>query len=239
MDTAFEKALHQYAQTKPHRKRPTPMQYRARYGWLLRFAPNQAARILDIGCGAGEIIEFFLQNGYQNVWGVDASESEVALARQRIGDRAHLLDANSFLTENDEPFDLVIMNAVIEHFPLEAAHRVLNSISLHLSAEGRLVIRTINCANPLSLYRRYVDITHVIGFTPESITQLLLLSGLEVEGVYAGNAFKKSLSASLSRSLHGCYEFGLRLLMRSWGIQRFPETLNPDMIAVARQPGKC
>ena len=237
MDTAFEKALHYYAQTKPHRKRPTPAQYRARYGWLLRFAPDKAARILDVGCGAGEVIEFFLQNGYKNVWGVDVSETEIHLAQQRIGDRALLVDANKFLEETDAPFDLVIMNAVIEHFPLEAAHRLLDSIGRHLSADGRLVVRTLNCANPLSLYRRYVDVTHTTGFTPESITQLLLLSGLEVEGVYAGNAFKKNLGALMSRALHRCYEFGLRLLMRSWGIQRFPETLNPDMIAVAHRSG--
>jgi 2-polyprenyl-3-methyl-5-hydroxy-6-metoxy-1,4-benzoquinol methylase len=237
MDTAFEKALHYYAQTKPHRKRPTPAQYRARFGWLLRFAPDKAARILDIGCGAGEIIEFFLQNGYKNVWGVDVSETEIHLAQQRVGDRALLADANKFLGETDAPFDLVIMNAVIEHFPLEDAHRVLDSIGRHLTANGRLVIRTLNCANPLSLYRRYADLTHTIGFTPESITQLLLLSGLEVEGVYAGNAFKKNLGALLSRMLHRCYEFGFKLLMRSWGIQRFPETLNPDMLAIARRSG--
>lgn len=237
MDTAFEKALQYYAQTKPHRKRPTPAQYRARFGWLFHFAPEKAGRILDVGCGAGEAIEFLLQNGYKNVWGVDVSETEIGLAQQRVGNRAILIDANKFLEETDAPFDLVIMNAVIEHFPLDDAYRILESIGRHLSADGRLVIRTLNCANPLSLYRRYVDLTHTMGFTPESITQLLLLSGLEVEGVYAGNAFKRNVGGLLSRMLHRCYEFGFKLLMRSWGIQRFPETLNPDMLAVARRSG--
>jgi len=233
----FEEALRLYSETKPHRRRPSARECEKRYRFLLNLVPDTNANILDIGCGAGELINFFLSKGYQSVRGVDISETEINIAQERVGERAILSDANDFLKNCNQSFDLVCMFAVIEHFPIESAWELLKNIANHLNPEGYLVLRTLNCANPLSLYRRYNDITHRVGYTPESITQLLMLSGFEVVRICAGNELKRGIVAAAARALHGIYMLLFRFLLRSYGISQVPDTLHPDMIVIARKKG--
>ncbi len=56
--------------------------------WLDRFTENlrEGARILDLGCGAGEPIASYLIAGNFQVTGVDFSSSMLAIARQRFPD---------------------------------------------------------------------------------------------------------------------------------------------------------
>ena len=73
------------------------------------------ARILDVACGGGRLLQFYLDSGYTDVHGVDVSPEQVALARQVIPDviQADVLD---YLSEHAGRFDLISGLDIVEHF---------------------------------------------------------------------------------------------------------------------------
>ena len=72
------------------------------------------ATILDVGCGTGRVTELLVAlvpDG--RVLAVDASEGMVALARERLGDRAQVWCQDVLDLELDEPVDVVVSTATL------------------------------------------------------------------------------------------------------------------------------
>jgi trans-aconitate 2-methyltransferase len=70
--------------------------------------------ILDVGCGTGRVTELllaFVPNG--RVLAVDASHEMVALARERLGDRAEVWCQDALDIALDEPVDVVVSTAAL------------------------------------------------------------------------------------------------------------------------------
>lgn len=88
--------------------------------------PDRAARIVDIGAGASTLVDGLLASGYRNLTVADISPSALALARQRLGDRADAVtwQVADVLTAQFPPagFDLWHDRAVF-HFLTEAPER--------------------------------------------------------------------------------------------------------------------
>jgi SAM-dependent methyltransferase len=100
--------------------------------------PRAGERILDIGCGTGEILEFLPPVDYV---GFDLSADYVAAARRRYAgrgrfERADVLDAD---LGGEDPFDVVIATGVIHHLDDPRAKRLIALAAALLSASGRLV----------------------------------------------------------------------------------------------------
>lgn len=94
--------------------------------------------VIDAGCGSGRVTEELLKRLPDGeVLSVDASESMVEKARERLGDRAHYLVADLAKLEVEEPVDLVFSTATF-HWILD--HEALFS-HLHaaLKPGGRLI----------------------------------------------------------------------------------------------------
>lgn len=79
--------------------------------------PKINKNILDVGCGNGSLVKYFVENGY-NAFGTDASESGIKLASQFSTDRFAVQD----LSTDDLPskfehltFDTITSIEVIEH----------------------------------------------------------------------------------------------------------------------------
>lgn len=79
--------------------------------------PKINKKILDVGCGNGSLVKYFVENGY-NAYGTDASESGIKLASKFSADRFALQD----LSTDDLPiqfeylnFDTITSTEVIEH----------------------------------------------------------------------------------------------------------------------------
>jgi 2-polyprenyl-3-methyl-5-hydroxy-6-metoxy-1,4-benzoquinol methylase len=98
-----------------------------------------AGKVLEIGCGAGDMLHSMKEQGWQAI-GIDFDSSAVAAAKSkgldvRLGD----LSAQSFL---DASFDVVLMNHVIEHLPYPI--ETLREIKRILTLGGRLIGITPN-----------------------------------------------------------------------------------------------
>lgn len=138
---------------------------------------NQLRRddsILELGCGAGYMMEFLRKRGFSKVQGIDISEEQVSLARKR-GLDANVEDALLFLESKSESYDAIIALDFIEHFSRDELMRLLPLISRALKTNGMLILQT---PNGQGLFPRQVifgDLTHLTVFTPESLGHLLKL----------------------------------------------------------------
>jgi trans-aconitate methyltransferase len=98
-------------------------------------APREGERILDIGCGTGQLTAEIASRG-AHVVGLDSSTSMLGQARQNYPSQTFVLaDATNF--RFPEPFDAVFSNAVL-HW-VKNAEAAVESIALALRPGGRLV----------------------------------------------------------------------------------------------------
>lgn len=113
--------------------------------------PGAGARVLDVGCGPGELVVSLAEKGYAS-WGIDISSSMVARAREVVGEaglppeRISLGDFED-LAFPDASFDAVVAAGVIEYQKSDAAslreaHRVLADggvLILNVTVKGSLL----------------------------------------------------------------------------------------------------
>lgn len=81
---------------------------------LQRVVEDRAAKVLDIGCSGGHLIEELAARGFENVEGIDISESAIELCRQRGITRSVLMDAGA-PTIAESSYDVLIASDVLEH----------------------------------------------------------------------------------------------------------------------------
>lgn len=110
---------------------------------LRRLIGQPRGSVLDLGCGNGAIARQLLREGL-DVYGVDASESGIAVANAEIPGRFHVLD---FTAESLPPpldgmtFEVMISTEVIEH--LYDPRALLAFAHRHLATEnGALILST-------------------------------------------------------------------------------------------------
>jgi len=116
-------------------------------------AVARGMRVLDIGCGRGEILRHCLSLGAE-AYGVDyssvAARMAAALMEPDSGTRIGLADAKS-LPFPGAFFDRVLMFDLVEHLHPWELRRALSEVRRVLRADGRLVIHTA----PNVWYDRY------------------------------------------------------------------------------------
>jgi SAM-dependent methyltransferase len=142
-------------------------------GWLPR---PKGALIADLACGNGKLLYFLKQQGYSNLYGVDISPDQVALARHVVPDvvQADVLES---LVDKKHQFDLIVSLDFIEHLSREEALRFLNLCHTSLKPGGRLILQTPNADSPFGLQICFGDITHEWVYNVNLLTRLLRGAG--------------------------------------------------------------
>ena len=82
------------------------------------------------------------------------------------------MGGREYLADRDSVYDLITLNDVLEHIPTTEVMGLLKALRSALRPGGTLVIRVPNIANLFASYSRYLDITHVAGFTEYSLMQV-------------------------------------------------------------------
>lgn len=147
--------------------------------WLEGISKDIAA--LDVGCGYGYQLVLLHKLGFSNLHGIEVSESSHRVACEELKGlaRLELADAFDYLPKQEQTFDLIIVNDVLEHVPREKTMEFLSLIHKALRHNGRVVIRVPNMSSLLAQYSMYLDFTHVVGFTEFSLMQVLDWAGFE------------------------------------------------------------
>jgi 2-polyprenyl-3-methyl-5-hydroxy-6-metoxy-1,4-benzoquinol methylase len=137
--------------------------------------------ILDFGCGWGNVLLGLYEKGYQVLYGIDFNPEMCDIARQYLPKDIPIIcsDGREWLQAHPDHLGLIIMNNVIEHIPHDEVVSVLRLMRNSLVPGGMIFISTPNMASLFAGYTRYVDFTHVIGYTEFSLFQVLDLAGFE------------------------------------------------------------
>jgi SAM-dependent methyltransferase len=132
---------------------------------------REAAPVLDIGCGRGELVGLLRDAGIE-ARGVDADADMVAYAR---GDGLDVEqgDAVTYLEGvPDAVLGGIFMGQVVEHLPASTLARVLELATRKLRPGGVFVAETINPLSPLALRNYFADLTHAQPLVPETLELL-------------------------------------------------------------------
>lgn len=161
-------------------KRARFAEYEELLGGALAMGPARAAA-LDVGCNAGELLEILKERGFRP-FGVEVSQRAAAVARERLGRDAVIVDALEQLP-SDQRFELITLTHVLEHFAQPRA--LLAALSDRLRPEGRLLIEVPCADDPLlalfgGAYRPLCPGDHASFFDANSLRRVLTQSGLSV-----------------------------------------------------------
>lgn len=171
------------------------------------------ARILDVGCGAGDFMTVATAAGYQ-VEGIDISEASAEICRSRGLDAR----AANFLTyEFATQFDLITMWDVVEHLREPASFfrraRVLLRGGGYLFAKipsfGDLSVRLANFW-PRTAGTLLGAPSHVQYFDRDSLTALLERTGFQPEWFDAGRARSQKTGGPLKRRVARLVRSGIQ-----------------------------
>ena len=107
--------------------------------------------ILDVGCGAGILINYLNSQGYK-VQGFDnyQFDSIAKIVNNKINSSIDVRDCNVLEYKSNKFFDVILLNNVIEHFEnWEESISVLNDL---LSPKGKIIILFPNYNFPFDIH---------------------------------------------------------------------------------------
>jgi SAM-dependent methyltransferase len=100
--------------------------------------PHRGARILDIGCGTADILDFLPEVEYA---GFDPNPRYIAAARRRHGRRAEFVVASieDYRLQDPESYDIVLADGVLHHLDTPTAGLLLQTAKTALKPHGMFV----------------------------------------------------------------------------------------------------
>jgi SAM-dependent methyltransferase len=145
-----------------------------------------SARVLQVGCQGGELLELFARRGY-GVCGVEASSSLAYRARERLAAQVWQGRPTSCLPQH-ERFQLIVLSHVLDHTHEPAA--LLRRMRTALGEGGRLIVEVPNANDRLlglwrGAYRPLRPGERVSFFDAPHLQQLLQRQGFVVERMVA------------------------------------------------------
>jgi 2-polyprenyl-3-methyl-5-hydroxy-6-metoxy-1,4-benzoquinol methylase len=178
---------------------------------VARAHPPRDARILDVGCGGGELLMELRNVGFTHLDGIDPYLPAGAKPVEGINLRKLSVDEIG-----DEKYDVIMMHHVFEHMA-DPVHTMKRLASL-LSKDGLLIIRIPVAHSWASkhygpLWVQHDAPRHLFLHTEESIKRLARTANLELSKVvydsdeaqiYGSELYKQDISLlSVPRSVYG------------------------------------
>jgi 2-polyprenyl-3-methyl-5-hydroxy-6-metoxy-1,4-benzoquinol methylase len=136
---------------------------------------RKQATILDIGCNKGYLLTALQGFGFNHLAGIDLSPVDVEKAKQLMPSiHFTCTDAQSYLNAHVGKYDVIFMKAVLEHIAKADILPLLTQIKAGLKTGGVALIDVPNMDWLFAPHERYMDFTHEVGFTKESLRQVML-----------------------------------------------------------------
>jgi 2-polyprenyl-3-methyl-5-hydroxy-6-metoxy-1,4-benzoquinol methylase len=132
------------------------------------------ARFLEIGCSTGQLLSVLHESGFQHLEGIDLSPGDIETA-QRVHPELSFecADAQPYLLTRPSTYEVVLMKAVLEHVPKSDVLPLLRAVHLALKPSGIVLVDVPNMDWLFAGHERYMDFTHEVGFTQESLSQVM------------------------------------------------------------------
>jgi 2-polyprenyl-3-methyl-5-hydroxy-6-metoxy-1,4-benzoquinol methylase len=131
-------------------------------------------KILDIGCNRGYLLRVLSDLGCEQLHGIDLSPVDLEAAKNICPSAMFTcVDAFEYLEKNKSQFSLIFIKAVLEHIPKEKVMPLIEAMYEALEPGGKLIIDVPNMDWLFAAHERYMDFTHEIGFTQQSLAQVM------------------------------------------------------------------
>ncbi len=174
---------------------------------LKLLAPKAGERILDLGCGTGQLTEKIAESG-AFVQGIDSSLSMIAKARANYSQLDFAVcDARDF--QVDEPLDAVFSNAVLHWIKVPDA--VINCVKKALKPGGRFVAEFGGKGNVEAIVRAILSVLSEIGCEePEALNPWYFPSVGDYAGRLEKHGFEVGYAVLFDRPTRlECGKFGM------------------------------
>lgn len=187
MNTALDRRLYDHEMKNGATVRCEQAKRSAYLGHLVRrhFPRNRDAVILDIGCGAGQLLSQAASMGYRNIFGVEGSALRVAAAQADGLSNVVCGDLQAHLAAlPPHSHDMIVAFDVLEHFGGDDLLALTDAVGAALRPGGRWLIHVPNGASPFFGQVFHGDLTHKTAFTADSLRWLLMASGFREAHCY-------------------------------------------------------
>lgn len=139
-------------------------------------------KLLDIGCGTGNVLMRINMNEDLSLYGLDISEKMIETAKKNLGNKAELKVGDSeYLPWEDNSFDVIVCNASFHHYP--DPEKVLLEMKRVLKKNGTLIIGDptgpIIVRQILNLLFKVSNNGDYRAYSKKEIESLLIKCGLE------------------------------------------------------------
>jgi len=207
-----------------------------RLNYLRHLPQDKNARILDVGCGMGQFLQFLAATGYPNVAGIDRSDEAAQYCRSR-NLAVERSEALGHLASRANIYDAVVLNDLAEHFTKAEIVGVIEACYRALRPNGALLVKTVNAANPIvGAHSLAIDFTHEWIFSEESLTQLLRVVGFREIRVLPVKIYTQPYNPIhwLARLLSGGLNMLWRMLFFLYG-RRGTKCFSKSILAVGKK----
>jgi 2-polyprenyl-3-methyl-5-hydroxy-6-metoxy-1,4-benzoquinol methylase len=142
-------------------------------------------RCLEIGCGTGHFLSFLDHMSVGDFQGIDLDPTLTDVIPAHVRNRFQVTDVHDFLkSDNGKQFDRIFMFDVFEHFTKEDGLNLLLTLKKRLGDDGKIVLKMPNAGSPFGLQFQFGDLTHLTGYTTDSIRQMAIAAGMRLERCY-------------------------------------------------------
>ena len=142
------------------------------------YPKDKSSVILEPGCATGCFMQALQLKGFKNITGIDIDAELIEEAKSR---ELNVINCNAvdFLSQNTEKYDVIYCLDLLEHLQKQEQIHFLSLIETHLKDNGFCVLKVPNALTPLESYFRYIDFTHCISYTTDSLSFLLMNAGFK------------------------------------------------------------
>ena len=141
--------------------------------WMIGELGDIESVVLDVGCSFGQTIRGLINNGFNNVKGIDISKESVDYCQKE----GFNVDCVDFADYQGDAVDVIIMCHILEHFPKDNIIPILKKAYNTLNPNGKLIVSTPNAQSNTGSYWAYEDFTHSTMFTSGSLYYVLKMAG--------------------------------------------------------------
>ena len=165
-----------------NRFRGSEAEIRARQQFYVECFASRAQdkKLLDIGCGRGELLEAFRAAGY-SAYGIDLDTAMIETCRSKNLEVQEADLLSHLQATADGSIAGVIALQVVEHLNMQQLKEWFELCTHKVARGGRVIFETINPRSLLALSSNYFrDPTHVWPLHPDTLAYLMSLSGLDI-----------------------------------------------------------
>lgn len=186
------------------------------YRYLTLVGDYKDKKVIEIGCNKGFLLKALQNKGFSNLSGIDLCQEDLELARKRTSLKT-LENEDLFNILAKNRYDLIISKDVMEHIAKERQEEFVELIFKSLNDGGMALIQVPNMDWLMSNHERYMDFTHEVGYTRESLADLFRIyfrkvSVLPVSYIFLNSKKNKFLGAVVRPILLKAFRLFLKIL---------------------------